>query len=144
MNIEKHAASAHAFLLELAEEIGRPADRDHAGRVLRCVLHTLRRRLTAEESLDLVAQLPVFIKGLYVDGWRLSSCADRALREPHAFARALLADDRRAGGRDFATADAALRAAQAVFRVIDRAIAAASAPRDDAMPIAPGVLSPWG
>jgi uncharacterized protein (DUF2267 family) len=123
MNIEKHAATAHAFLLELAEETGRPGDRDHAGRVLRCVLHTLRRRLTPEESLDLVAQLPVFIKGMYVDGWRISTCPDRTLREPHAFARALLSDDRRAGARVFSSADAALRAAQAVFRVIGRAIA---------------------
>jgi uncharacterized protein (DUF2267 family) len=36
---------------------------------LRAVLHTLRDRLTLEEAVQLGAQLPMLIRGLYYEGW---------------------------------------------------------------------------
>ncbi|HEX2959226.1 MAG TPA: DUF2267 domain-containing protein [Chitinispirillaceae bacterium] len=36
---------------------------------LRAVLHTLRDRLTIDEAVDLGAQLPLLIKGVYYDEW---------------------------------------------------------------------------
>lgn len=38
--------------------------------VLRSVLHQLRERLTPEEAVDLGAQLPLIVRGLYYEGWR--------------------------------------------------------------------------
>jgi uncharacterized protein (DUF2267 family) len=38
---------------------------------LRTVLHALRDRLTVEEAVDLGAQLPMLIRGLYYEGWTL-------------------------------------------------------------------------
>ena len=37
---------------------------------LRTVLHALRDRLTLPEAVQFGAQLPVFIRGLYYEGWR--------------------------------------------------------------------------
>lgn len=39
---------------------------------LRSVLHVLRDRLTPEEAVDLGAQLPALLRGIYYEGWRLS------------------------------------------------------------------------
>jgi uncharacterized protein (DUF2267 family) len=36
---------------------------------LRAVLHTLRDRLTTQEVAQLGAQLPIFIRGIYYEGW---------------------------------------------------------------------------
>ncbi|HEU5303932.1 MAG TPA: DUF2267 domain-containing protein [Gemmatimonadales bacterium] len=36
---------------------------------LRSVLHTIRDRLPPDEAVELAAQMPLIIKGLYFDGW---------------------------------------------------------------------------
>jgi uncharacterized protein (DUF2267 family) len=37
---------------------------------LRAVLHSLRDRLLVEEAVDLAAQLPTLVRGIYFEGWR--------------------------------------------------------------------------
>ena len=44
-------------------------DRERAYRALRAVLHTLRDHLPLNESVQLAAQLPQLIRGLYYEGW---------------------------------------------------------------------------
>ncbi|MFA5038795.1 MAG: DUF2267 domain-containing protein [Candidatus Omnitrophota bacterium] len=39
---------------------------------LRSVLHVLRDRLTPEEAVDLGAQLPLLLRGVYYEGWSLA------------------------------------------------------------------------
>jgi uncharacterized protein (DUF2267 family) len=70
LNFEKHAAKGNEFVNRLAARLGDEDNRDRAGRVLRCVLHTLRDRLTVEESFQLLAQLPMVIKALYIENWQ--------------------------------------------------------------------------
>jgi uncharacterized protein (DUF2267 family) len=70
LNFEKHAAKGNEFVNRLAARLGDEDNRDRAGRVLRCVLHALRDRLTVEESFQLMAQLPMVIKALYIEGWQ--------------------------------------------------------------------------
>ena len=44
-------------------------DQGRAYMLLREVLHAVRDYLTVEEAVDLSAQLPVLVRGIYFDGW---------------------------------------------------------------------------
>jgi uncharacterized protein (DUF2267 family) len=56
------------WLNDIMSAIG--ADDAHlAYGALRAVLHALRDRLTVDEAVQLGAQLPMLIRGLYYDGW---------------------------------------------------------------------------
>ncbi len=46
-------------------------DKHRAYRLLRATLHALRDRLSAHEAVHFGAQLPMLIRGLYYDGWRM-------------------------------------------------------------------------
>jgi uncharacterized protein (DUF2267 family) len=69
MDFETYAKEGKAFINLVCEELEIPVDK--ANRVVRAILHALRNRLTHEESFELLAQLPVSLKGVYVDGWNL-------------------------------------------------------------------------
>lgn len=51
----------------IAEKLG--MNKHHACRTMRVVLHTLRDRLPLDEAVNLSAQLPILMKGVYFDGW---------------------------------------------------------------------------
>ncbi|HUS98524.1 MAG TPA: DUF2267 domain-containing protein [Hyphomicrobiaceae bacterium] len=57
------------WLKELRDK-GELADEAAAYSVLRSVLHQLRDRLTLEEAVDLGAQLPLIVRGVYFERWR--------------------------------------------------------------------------
>ncbi|TPL12886.1 DUF2267 domain-containing protein [Mesorhizobium sp. B2-4-11] len=64
-----HAAEqAQQWVNELAQDLG--LSEQHAHRLLKSVLHTLRDWLTPEEMADLSAQLPTLIRGIYFEGWK--------------------------------------------------------------------------
>ncbi|MEQ6120740.1 DUF2267 domain-containing protein [Reichenbachiella sp. MALMAid0571] len=71
LNFEKFAMQGNKFLKELAQKLGYDEDTERAGRILRAVLHVLRDQLTLEESIQMLAQLPMFLKAVYVEGWTL-------------------------------------------------------------------------
>ena len=65
-----HAVQTIQIWLKELKDKGELADEAAANSVLRSVLHQLRDRLTLEESVDLGAQLPLIVRGLYYEGWR--------------------------------------------------------------------------
>lgn len=67
---------ANAWLQELDGQL-EWGDLDATLLALRAVLHALRDRLTANEAVQLAAQLPLLIKGVYFDGWRPSATPQR-------------------------------------------------------------------
>lgn len=69
IHFEKHAAKGNEFLNRLALQLGHPGEKEKAGRILRSTLRALRNHLTVEESFQLIAQLPMVLKAMYVDGW---------------------------------------------------------------------------
>ncbi len=69
INFDKHAQAGKEFLRKVAFELGDEHDTSKASRLLRATLHTLRDQSSFEESMQFLSQLPLFIKGIYVDGW---------------------------------------------------------------------------
>lgn len=68
LNFNQFAIEANSFLKEYAKKL-KIEDRDKAARVLSSILHGLREIISTEESLQLIAQLPMFLKAVYVNGW---------------------------------------------------------------------------
>jgi len=73
LNFNKYVQSGQAFLNELADRLGTPKDQDRAARILKTILHLLREQISVQESAQLIAQLPMFLKAVYVDGWRIGA-----------------------------------------------------------------------
>lgn len=75
--IDRSDEKAHIWLNELAEELG-STDHQYAYRVLRAFLHALRDRLSVDEAAQLAAQLPIFIRGVFYEGWDPSRTPEHA------------------------------------------------------------------
>jgi len=73
INFDKYAQTGRDFVKKIATKLGDPDDLEVAGRLLRSTLHVLRDQSTPEESVQFISQLPMFVKALYVDGWKLAS-----------------------------------------------------------------------
>lgn len=69
LNFNHYAAEGNTFLKNYAQEMSFGEDRDKAGRILSSILHALRDIIPMEESLQFMAQLPMFLKAIYVNGW---------------------------------------------------------------------------
>ena len=66
--LETTIQKTHEWLNDIMTAIG-ANDVHLAYGALRAVLHALRDRLTVEEAVQLGAQLPMLIRGLYYEGW---------------------------------------------------------------------------
>lgn len=71
LDFNKFAAEANTFLKEYSKELNLDDDLDKAGRILSSILHGLRDVISTQESLQLIAQFPMFLKAVYVNGWTL-------------------------------------------------------------------------
>ena len=69
LNFNQFAAEANTFLKEYSKEMNLATDKEKAGRILSAILHALREVISVEESLQLIAQFPMFLKAVYVNGW---------------------------------------------------------------------------
>lgn len=68
LNFNQYAVEANTFMKTYAEKL-KVEDKNKAGRILSAVLHGLREVISTEESLQLIAQFPMFLKAVYVNGW---------------------------------------------------------------------------
>lgn len=116
-NFEKYAAKGNEFLNKLAVRLGDAENRDRAGRVLRSVLRALRNRLSIEESLQLLSQLPMAIKSVYVEGWKLNHHFVR-IKTIEDFAEEVMIEDGISAWRDFASIEEATDAIEAVMKTL--------------------------
>ena len=71
-NFERQIHEANRYFNLLAEKLNHPEEQQRAFIIWRAVMHTLRDRMAISESLDLISQLPVILKGYYVDQWSYS------------------------------------------------------------------------
>lgn len=73
LNFNQYAVEGNTFLKQYAKELCLSEDPDRAGRVLSSILHGLRSIISIEESLQFIAQLPMFLKAVYVNGWSIKA-----------------------------------------------------------------------
>lgn len=71
LNFNQFAAEGNAFLKEYEKQMNLGNETDKAGRILSSILHALRDVISTEESLQLIAQFPMFLKAVYVNGWKI-------------------------------------------------------------------------
>jgi uncharacterized protein (DUF2267 family) len=121
MKFEQYVPEANRFLKEVAHELGNAADSNHAYRMLRNVLHTIREILTPEESSHLIAQLPLLIKGVYVDGWKMQPTKRIRSREEF-FERLRLKSD--LPEKDLNNDEEAINKVQGVLYVLQKYVSA--------------------
>jgi uncharacterized protein (DUF2267 family) len=75
--IDRGVEKAHIWLNGVAVAL-ESEDRHYAYRVLRACLHALRDHLSPDEAAQLSAQLPIFIRGIYYEGYRPSRTPEHA------------------------------------------------------------------
>ncbi|MDV7139562.1 DUF2267 domain-containing protein [Maribacter sp. TH_r10] len=71
LNFNQFAVEGNTFLKNYTKEMNLGQDTDKAGRILSSILHALRDIIPVEESLQLIAQFPMFLKAVYVNGWTI-------------------------------------------------------------------------
>jgi uncharacterized protein (DUF2267 family) len=104
------------WLKDMLEELGWE-DRHKAYQGLRVTLQALRDRLTVDEAVQLAAQLPLLVRGVYYEGWEPAGKPhkERHLEEFLAPIRAHFRNDPRVD---------AVAVARAVFKVLAASITA--------------------
>ena len=117
MNFQKYAQDGEAFVNEVARELGCPDDQKKAARILRATLHAFREQSTPEEMMQFIAQLPMFIKAVFVDGWRIGA-KHKHVRNLDEFAERVRESDTTHGAQDFGTQTETFAAIRAVFQVL--------------------------
>jgi uncharacterized protein (DUF2267 family) len=115
LDFEKYANKGNEFVRLVAGDLEVP--RDKAGRIIRAVLHALRNRLTHEESFQLMAQLPVVLKGVYVDGWKFDKDFNR-ISHLTDFLDEVRYEDGEQAGHDLGNNATARIAVAAVFKAL--------------------------
>lgn len=123
LNFESHSQKAHEFVKEVATELGNPEDTGHAGRVIRAVFHTIRDMVTPEESMHLIAQLPMYIKAVYIDNWKMSG-GQATVRSQEEMLAELRQKAGRTAERDFGNDETAMQKVEAIFNVLKRHVSA--------------------
>jgi uncharacterized protein (DUF2267 family) len=84
-------------------------------------MHALRNRLSHEESFQLLAQLPMALKSVYVDGWKYSDNYLR-IRCPEEFLDEIRKEDDGMAGYDFGNNQRAALATAVVLNVLFESI----------------------
>jgi len=128
--IDRSVEKTHVWINDLAEELG-TEDRHHAYQVLRAFLHALRDHLSVDEAAALAAQLPIFVRGVFYEGWDPSRTPEHA-RDLNSFLQRIASEGHLAGETE------ASFAAKAANRVLSRHISAGEA--ESVLHVLPGHL----
>ena len=115
LEFEKYAAKGNELVNMLADDLDVP--RDISARIIRSTLHALRSRLPMNESFQVMSQLPMVFKSVYVDGWNPNENFER-LHHVHDFLDEIRKNDGLSAAYDFGNDENAKRAVRGVFRTL--------------------------
>ena len=118
---EKDYREANHFIKALALQLGTPNDTDHALRILQSVFKELRRRIIPDESLHIISQLPLMLKGMYVDGWNINEPLSEA-KTFHEFLNEIRDNTGKSDDPDFANEELARKKIMIVFKELKKYI----------------------
>jgi len=119
LNFESYISKGNEMVNRIATELEVP--RDQGARILRSTLKALRNQLTLEENFDLLAQLPMMIKAVYVDGWNPT----KNNWKPHSLAdffANIRTNDGDSSGYDFGNDAQTFSIVKTVFKVLNEYI----------------------
>ena len=119
MDFSLYAQKGNKFLVEVSKELGEDYPAEAAGRIVRSVFRVLRDLVSMEESLQLVSQLPMPLKSVYVDGWKIHKPKER-IRHLDDFITAVIKEDGSASYSDFSAKKGGVQAIEAVFKVLKK------------------------
>jgi uncharacterized protein (DUF2267 family) len=71
LDFNQFAKEANTFMDHYTKALNLGSDKDKASRILSSILHALREIISVNESLQLMSQLPMFLKAVYVNGWSI-------------------------------------------------------------------------
>lgn len=100
LNFDKYAQEGHTFVKHLAQELNHPEEESRVGIILRSVLHALRDRISIEENFDVISQLPMFLKAIYVHEWKYRDNVDR-LKNMDEFTQKVKEEQQKYGETEF-------------------------------------------
>ncbi|MFP4089479.1 MAG: DUF2267 domain-containing protein [Cyclobacteriaceae bacterium] len=73
MNLDKAHNDGKHFMHLLQQRLGTEDNWDKTTRILKGILHTLRDNMQVGEAINALAQMPLFLKGIFVDEWKYSA-----------------------------------------------------------------------
>lgn len=100
LNFDKHAQEGHTFVKDLAVALNHPEEISRVGIILRSVLHAIRDRISIEENFDVISQLPMFLKAIYVHEWKYRDKVDR-LKNMEEFVQKVKEEQQKYGEKEF-------------------------------------------
>ena len=115
LDFEKYAMKGNEFLNKLEVNLGND-DRDYAARVLRNTFRVFRNHLTLEESFQLIAQLPMALKSVYVEGWKPQD--QQRLKSADQLIAEIKKEEGNLASYDFKNDDKVLEAVRAVIQTL--------------------------
>ena len=80
LNFNQYASEGYHFLKEYSKALNLEDRPEQAGRIFASIMYAMRDIIPPEESIQLIAQFPMFLKGVYVNGWSMKKDKPRVKR----------------------------------------------------------------
>lgn len=123
IDFNRYAQEGNELLNDLADRLGHPQEIGRVCIMLRAVLHTLRDRISMSESLDLMSQLPVALKIVYVEDWKYHEKPPLRVHTIAEFCEHVEQEQRKYGETEF---DWKMSTREIVETILDRVMARVS------------------
>lgn len=117
LDFDKYNEHGVEFIKKVATALETPEDLAYADRLTTALLAVVRDIITREESLNFIGPLPMYIKAVYVNGWKFSPQPER-IGTREEFFDALRERYPRTTGRPLGNYQSVRKDVKAVFQVI--------------------------